>query len=81
MPKVLVMTDRRPWIRPIVINGYETVMEFDPVTGICRGDFPGLNGRPDFYATDEAQVLFEGRRSLAIYLESCTSRIATGAGA
>ncbi|WP_321899990.1 hypothetical protein [Paraburkholderia heleia] len=75
------MTDRRASIRPIGINGYEAVAEFDPVTGIYRGEFPGLNGRPDFHATDEAQVVVEGRRSLAIYLESCTSRITTGVGA
>ncbi|MFT0172655.1 hypothetical protein ACLKMY_27240 [Paraburkholderia mimosarum] len=64
-----------------MINGYEAVVEFDPVTGIYRGEFQGLNGQADFCASDEAQVLVEGRHSLAIYLESCISRIARRDGA
>ncbi len=68
------MTDRRPWIRPRMINGNEAAVEFDPVTGI--GEFPGLSGQADFQGTGEALV--EGRRSLAIHIESCTSRLAPG---
>ena len=62
------MNDRRPWIRPVLINGYEAVVEFEPVTGIYHGEFTGLTDQIDFYATDEAQVPAKGGRTLAMFL-------------
>lgn len=48
-------------------------MLFDSVTGIYRGEFTGLNERIEFYATDDEQMIVEGRRSLAIFLVRCES--------
>ncbi|WP_162175078.1 hypothetical protein [Paraburkholderia mimosarum] len=42
------MTDRRPRIRPVIINGDEAVVEFDLVTGIYRGKLRGLNGQTEW---------------------------------
>ena len=75
------MIDRRPRIRPVMINGCEAVVAFDLVTGIYRGELPGLNGQTDCYATDEEQVLVDGQYSLASYLERRTRRIASRDGA
>lgn len=67
------MNDSRPWVRPVMISGYEATVQFDPVTGIYRGEFVGLSEQVRFYAAYEEQMLTEGRRALFTFLERCKS--------
>ena len=36
----------------IEINGYRAIIQYDPEIEMFRGEFIGLNGGADFYATD-----------------------------
>jgi predicted HicB family RNase H-like nuclease len=58
----------------IDIDGYKAVIAFDPDTELFRGEFSGLNGGADFYATDVAGLRDEGRRSLTVFLEMCSEK-------
>lgn len=53
------------------IEGYKAVIQFDPDTDMFRGEFIGLNGGADFYATDVAGLRREGAMSLRVFLEMC----------
>jgi predicted HicB family RNase H-like nuclease len=39
-----------------------------------RGEFVGLSGGADFYATDVEGLVREGRASLKVYLQACEER-------
>lgn len=56
------------------IDGYQAVVQYDPEIGMFRGEFVGLNGGADFYATDVAGLTREGRASLAAFLAVCAER-------
>jgi predicted HicB family RNase H-like nuclease len=58
----------------IEINGHKAVISFDPDIGMLRGEFLGLNGGADFYATTIADLKTEGEQSLQIFLEICAEK-------
>jgi len=55
----------------IEINGYRAVIQYDPEIEMFRGEFIGLNGGADFYATDIEGLHREGEISLKVFLEMC----------
>lgn len=54
------------------INGYRAVIQYDPEIRMFRGEFIGLNGGADFYATTVEGLREEGSRSLNVFLEMCS---------
>jgi predicted HicB family RNase H-like nuclease len=54
------------------INGYQAVISFDPEINMFRGEFVGLNGGADFYATSVVDLRKEGEISLKTFLEMCS---------
>jgi predicted HicB family RNase H-like nuclease len=54
------------------INGVKAVISFDPDIDLFRGEFVGLNGGADFYATDIEGLRREGETSLKVFMEMCT---------
>ncbi|QCP54651.1 type II toxin-antitoxin system HicB family antitoxin [Trinickia violacea] len=55
----------------LTIANHRAVVTYDPETDMLRGEFLGLNGGADFYASDIATLKAEGARSLAAFLEVC----------
>ena len=53
------------------ISGINAVITFDPEINMFRGEFVGLNGGADFYATDIEGLHREGEMSLKVFLEMC----------
>ena len=53
------------------INGYKAVINYDPEIEMFRGEFIGLNGGADFYASDIDGLRREGETSLKVFLEMC----------
>jgi len=53
------------------INGYKSVIQYDPEIEMFRGEFIGLNGGADFYANDIDGLRKEGEASLNVFLEMC----------
>jgi predicted HicB family RNase H-like nuclease len=53
------------------INGVKAVIAFDPDINMFRGEFVGLNGGADFYATDIEGLRREGEISLKVFFEIC----------
>ncbi|MBI4763613.1 MAG: type II toxin-antitoxin system HicB family antitoxin [Deltaproteobacteria bacterium] len=53
------------------IDGYKAVIKYDPGIGMFRGEFIGLNGGADFYATSVDGLRKEGKKSLKIFLKMC----------
>lgn len=53
------------------INGVKAVISFDPEINMFRGEFVGLNGGADFYATDIEGLRREGQTSLKVFMEMC----------
>jgi predicted HicB family RNase H-like nuclease len=58
-------------INVMEIDGYKAVIKYDPEIGMFRGEFIGLNGGADFYATTVEGLREEGRKSLNVFLEMC----------
>jgi len=58
----------------MTINGYQAIISYDPDIQMFRGEFIGLNGGADFYATDVEGLKREGETSLRIHLEFCKER-------
>jgi len=56
------------------IDGHQAVISFDPDLQMFRGEFVGLNGGADFYASDVAGLEREGRVSLKVFLDACERR-------
>ena len=52
-------------------NGYQAVISYDPEITMFRGEFVGLNGGADFYATDIVSLKTEGELSLQEFLAVC----------
>ena len=53
------------------IEGYKAIIKYDPGLDKFRGEFIGLNGGADFYATTIEELKKEGRISLNVFLEMC----------
>ena len=53
------------------ISGVKAVIAFDPEIAMFRGEFVGLNGGADFYATDIEGLRREGAASLKVFFEMC----------
>ena len=58
----------------MTINGYQAVIAFDPDIQLFRGEFVGLNGGADFYASDVEGLKHEGAISLRVFMEACERR-------
>lgn len=56
------------------IKGYQAVIGYDEDIDMFRGEFVGLNGGADFYATDIASLHKEGEISLRVFLDACRER-------
>ncbi|OGQ98532.1 MAG: DNA repair protein [Deltaproteobacteria bacterium RIFOXYD12_FULL_57_12] len=56
------------------INGYEAIIAYDPEINMFRGEFVGINGGADFYATDVESLRKEGEISLRVFLDACRER-------
>ena len=56
------------------IDGYRAVVSFDPEISMFRGEFIGLSGGADFYASDVTGLVEEGRASLRVFLELCREK-------
>lgn len=56
------------------IDGHRATVSFDPEIGMFRGEFVGLSGGADFYATSVEALAAEARQSLAVYLEVCAQK-------
>ena len=52
-------------------GGYKAIIIYDPEIEMFRGEFVGLNGGADFYATDLEGLHREGMKSLRIFLDEC----------
>ncbi|MEO9338798.1 type II toxin-antitoxin system HicB family antitoxin [Mesorhizobium sp. SB112] len=55
------------------------MIAFDPEIQMLRGEFVGLNGGADFYAESVHNLIEEGRKSLAVYLEMCREKVSSRA--
>jgi predicted HicB family RNase H-like nuclease len=53
------------------IGGYKASVQYDPEIKMFRGEFIGLNGGADFYATTVEGLNVEGRKSLQVFLDMC----------
>ena len=56
------------------ISGYDAVIAYDAEINMFRGEFIGLNGGADFYATDVESLHKEGEISLRVFLDACRER-------
>lgn len=56
------------------VEGHTAVISFDPELGQFRGEFTGLNGGADFYASSVEALRKEGARSLKTFLAVCKER-------
>ncbi|MEZ5449405.1 MAG: type II toxin-antitoxin system HicB family antitoxin [Thiolinea sp.] len=61
-------------INTMEFDGFQAVIKYDPDIEMFRGEFIGLNGGADFYATDIEGLKREGATSLRFFLESCKAR-------
>ncbi len=61
-------------INTMNFDGFQAVIKYDPEIEMFRGEFVGLNGGADFYATDIAGLKKEGAISLRVFLEACKER-------
>jgi len=53
------------------IQGHKAVIKYDPEVNMFRGEFIGLNGGADFYASNIKGLQKEGKKSLQVFLEMC----------
>ena len=53
------------------IKGYKAVIKYDPTIDMFRGEFIGLSGGADFYASNIKELHKEGETSLKVFLEMC----------
>ena len=56
------------------ISGFKAVVNYDPDIDMLRGEFIGLNGGADFYASDIKGLRKEGGTSLKVFLKACEQR-------
>jgi predicted HicB family RNase H-like nuclease len=55
----------------IEIDGHKAIVAFDPEIKLFRGEFLGLKGGADFYATTVDDLYHEGQISLKVFLDGC----------
>lgn len=55
-------------------GGYKALIAYDPEIDMFRGEFVGLNGGADFYASDLVGLRREGESSLRVFLDECEKR-------
>lgn len=55
----------------MIIDGQRAVISYDPEINLFRGEFIGLNGSADFYASDVANLQAEASTSLKVFYEAC----------
>jgi len=55
----------------LTIEGHRAVISYDEDTDMLRGEFVGLNGGADFYASNIAALKKEGSKSLRVFLDTC----------
>lgn len=53
------------------IEGYKAIIKYDPAVDMFRGEFVGLSGGADFYATNISELRNEGKVSLKVFLDMC----------
>lgn len=53
------------------VNGYKATIKYDPEIEMFRGEFIGLNGGADFYASDIENLKKEGAISLQTFIDMC----------
>jgi predicted HicB family RNase H-like nuclease len=53
------------------IDGYRAVVTYDTDVDQLRGEFLGLNGGADFYASTVADLRAQGSASLKTFMEVC----------
>lgn len=53
------------------IEGNKAIIKYDPLVDMFRGEFIGLNGGADFYATNITELRQEGKKSLKVFLDMC----------
>jgi len=53
------------------LNGYRALIQYDSEIEMFRGEFMGLNGSADFYASDIEGLKKEGAISLKVFLQMC----------
>jgi len=58
-------------INQMTIDGVSAIVTYDPDIDLFRGEFTGLAGGADFYASDIEGLKREGAISLKVYLEAC----------
>lgn len=58
----------------MIINGQKAIVSYDPEIEMFRGEFIGLSGGADFYASDVAGLKSEGETSLRVYLDMCMEK-------
>jgi len=58
----------------MMISEHKAVISYDPETEMFRGEFLGLSGGADFYATNVAALKKEGAASLKVYLDICKEK-------
>jgi predicted HicB family RNase H-like nuclease len=58
-------------INTMIIDGRKAVISYDPEAESFRGEFVGLTGGADFYATTIRGLHKEGAASLRVYLDEC----------
>jgi predicted HicB family RNase H-like nuclease len=52
-------------------DGYKAIIKYDPAIDKFRGEFIGLKGGADFYATNIEELRKEGKTSLKVFLDIC----------
>jgi predicted HicB family RNase H-like nuclease len=67
-------TGSQTMMNTMEINGHQAVIAFDPEIDLFRGEFVGLNGGADFYASDVAGLRREGAVSLTVFLKTCSEK-------
>jgi predicted HicB family RNase H-like nuclease len=68
----MVGTERGEPMKNIMeIDGYKATIHYDSEIKMFRGEFVGLNGGADFYATTVEGLNEEGQKSLKAFLDMC----------
>lgn len=58
-------------INQMTINGVKAIISYDSDIDLFRGEFIGLNGGADFYASDAEGLRREGELSLKVFIDAC----------
>ncbi|CAE6837074.1 hypothetical protein R75461_06836 [Paraburkholderia nemoris] len=67
----MAQIERSQTINILTIDNHRAVISYDPDTDMLRGEFLGLSGSAEFYASDIPTLKAEGSRSLAAFLDVC----------